>query len=84
MEIYRYFFWILEVILFNIDYRLFKVSKSKLSSWIEETKKQNLGIAPSRPADKIVETGAQNLIVVFNDTLVLWWCIKDRKILNFV
>lgn len=71
MEIYRYFFWILEVILFNIDYRLFKVSKSKLSSWIEETKKQNLGIAPSRPADKIVETGAQNLIVVFNDTLVL-------------
>lgn len=84
MEIYRYFFWILEVILFNIDYRLFKVSKSKLSSWIEETKKQNLGIAPSRPADKIVETGAQNLIVVFNDTLVLRWCIKDRKILNFV
>lgn len=84
MEIYRYFFWILEVILFNIDYRLFKVSKSKLSSWIEETKKQNLGIAPSRPADKIVETGAQNLIVVFNDTLLLRWCIKDRKILNFV
>lgn len=84
MEIYRYFFWILELILFNIDYRLFKVSKSKLSSWIEETKKQNLGIAPSRPADKIVETGAQNLIVVFNDTLVLRWCIKDRKILNFV
>ena len=84
MEIYRYFFWILEVILFNIDYRLFKVSKSKLSSWIEETKKQNLGIAPSRPADKIVETGAQNLIVVFNDTLALRWCIKDRKILNFV
>lgn len=84
MEIYRYFFWILEVILFNIDYRLFKVSKSKLSSWIEETKKQNLGIAPSRPADKIVETGAQNLIAVFNDTLVLRWCIKDRKILNFV